>query len=141
LTPTAALADVVLPVQTFIEREGTFTSGERRVQRFYPAVAPFKGPRPDFRITAEIAQCLGLDVEGRAASLVFQRLAAEIEDYAGLSYARLAQVKEQWPLVGREDLYYGGTTYENRQGMGVHLSPRMMTGRWTPESSGQSSTA
>ncbi len=39
LTETARLADVVLPAQSFIEREGTFTSGERRVQRFYPAVS------------------------------------------------------------------------------------------------------
>ena len=38
LTETAKLADVVLPAQPFTEREGTYTSGERRVQRFYPAV-------------------------------------------------------------------------------------------------------
>jgi len=38
LTATAKLADVVLPVQAFTEREGTYTSGERRVQRYYPAV-------------------------------------------------------------------------------------------------------
>ncbi len=74
LTPTAQMADVVLPAQSFIEREGTFTSGERRVQRFYPAVSAFRGPKADFRITAELAQRLGLDVEGRAASLVFQRI-------------------------------------------------------------------
>jgi NADH-quinone oxidoreductase subunit G len=37
LTETAKLADVVLPVQAFTEREGSFTNGERRVQRFYPA--------------------------------------------------------------------------------------------------------
>ncbi len=43
LTATASLADVVLPVQAFTEREGSFTSGERRVQRFYPAVPA----RPD----------------------------------------------------------------------------------------------
>ena len=40
LTQTARLADVVLPVQSFVEREGSYTSGERRVQRFYPAVQP-----------------------------------------------------------------------------------------------------
>ena len=52
LTETASMADVVLPVQSFIEREGTFTSGERRVQRFYPAVAavPRSHSRfPDYR--------------------------------------------------------------------------------------------
>ena len=135
LTPTARLADVVLPVQSFIEREGTFTSGERRVQRYYPAVSAFKGARPDYRITAELAQRLGFDVEGRAASLVFQRIAAELPAYAGLSYPALAQVKEQWPIIGRGDLYYGGTQYENRQGLGVQLQPEGMAGRWTASTS------
>jgi NADH-quinone oxidoreductase subunit G len=37
-TATTEIADVVLPAQAFTEREGTLTSGERRVQRFYPAV-------------------------------------------------------------------------------------------------------
>ena len=36
-------------------------------------------------------------------------------------YAQLAEVREQWPIVGRGDLYYGGTTYENTQGLGVQL--------------------
>jgi len=48
-------------------------------------------------------------------------LAAEVKDFEGLSYARLAEVTEQWPIVGRSDLYYGGTTYENTQGLGVQL--------------------
>ena len=140
LTPTARLADVVLPAQTFIEREGTFTSGERRVQRFYPAVSPFKGARTDFRITAEIAQRLGLDVEGRAASLVFQRIAAEVPDYAGLDYPQLAKVHDQWPIVHREDLFYGGTSYHNRQGLGVQLKPAVLSGRWAAPAKPQTTT-
>ncbi len=134
LTETARLADVVLPAQTFIEREGTFTSGERRVQRYYPAVASFRGTKPDFRIAAEIGQKIGLDLEGRAASLVMQRLTAEIPDYAGLSYPKLSVTHEQWPDVGRHDLYYGGTGYENRQGLGVQLQPEVQSGRWVKPS-------
>ncbi len=54
LTETAKLADVVLPAQTFTERDGSLTSGERRVQRYYPATPPrargtarFRHHRPD----------------------------------------------------------------------------------------------
>ena len=65
LTETAKLADVVLPAQAYTERDGSFTSGERRAQRFYPAVPPQAQARPDFAITAQIAAELGLDVEGR----------------------------------------------------------------------------
>jgi NADH-quinone oxidoreductase subunit G len=53
--------------------------------------------------------------------LVFDQLAASVKDFAGLSYAKLAEVSEQWPIVGRGDLYYGGTTYENTQGLGAQL--------------------
>ncbi len=35
----------------------------------------------------------------------------------------MAEVIEQWPIIGRDDLYYGGTGYKNDQGMGVQLNP------------------
>jgi NADH-quinone oxidoreductase subunit G len=128
LTPTAKLADVVLPVQAFSEREGSFTSGERRVQRFYPAVPEPAGSLTDFAVAAKIGQRLGLDMESRAASRVMERIARQIPGYAGLSYVKLAEVVEQWPIVGRGDLFYGGTTYENNQGLGVQLPAAVSSG-------------
>jgi len=122
LTPTAELADVVLPAQAFTEREGTFTSGERRVQRFYPAVPVHGEARADFAIAAEIGKRLGVELEGRSPALVMDRIAAAVAPFAGISYSKLAEVSEQWPPVGGNDLYYGGTSYENRQGLGVQLA-------------------
>ena len=122
LTETAKLADVVLPAQAYTERDGSFTSGERRAQRFYPATQPYAQARPDFEITAQIAAALGIDLEGRSASHVMDKLAASVISFAGVSYLKMAQVVEQYPLVGRGDLYYGGTTYENKQGLGVQLA-------------------
>lgn len=121
-TATTQLADVVLPARAYTEREGTFTSGERRVQRFYPAVPPRGEARPDFAITAQLAREMGYVLEGTSASIVFDLLCESAESFRGLNYARLAEVTEQWPIVGRNDLYYGGTTYENKQGLGAHLS-------------------
>lgn len=122
LTKTAQAADVVLPAQAFTEREGTYTSGERRVQRFYPAVPAVPGTRPDFTITAQIAAVLGVNIEQQLESLAFKQLAAATEDYKDLDYGKLAEVREQWPIIGRSDVYYGGTTYDNKQGLGVQLS-------------------
>jgi len=133
LTETAQMADVILPVQSFIEREGSFTSGERRVQRFYPAVAPFSGPRQDFQITAQLGQHLGHPIGGQAASRVMLQIAQEVPDYAGLSYQKLAQVHDQWPIVHREDMYYGGASYHNKQGLGVQLQPQVESGRWSDD--------
>ncbi len=120
-TKTADLADVVLPARAYTERDGTFTSGERRVQRFYPAVPPLGETKADYAITAEIAKKLGINLEGSSPVLVFEKLAASVKNFEGLSYAKLAEVSEQWPIVGRGDLYYGGTTYENTQGLGAGL--------------------
>jgi NADH-quinone oxidoreductase subunit G len=122
LTETASLADVVLPAQAYTERDGSFTSGERRVQRFFPAVPPLPQTRPDFAITAQIGSELGLTLESTSASHVLDRLAASVNAFSGLSFLKMAEVTGQWPMVGRGDLYYGGTTYENTQGLGVQLA-------------------
>ena len=120
-TATTETADVVFPAQVYTEREGTFTSGERRVQRFYAAV-PVKGDsKPDYSITSQIARHMGIILEGSSASVVFDILASSLDAFTDLSYEKLAEVHGQWPIVGRGDLYYGGTTYENTQGLGVQL--------------------
>jgi len=121
-TATTEMADVVLPAQAFTERAGTLTSGERRVQRFYPAVPVTGDAKADFSITSQIARHMGVVLEGTSVSAVFDILTESVKSFEGLTYARLAEVKPQWPIVGRGDLYYGGTTYENTQGMGAHLS-------------------
>lgn len=121
-TATTEIADILLPAQAFTEREGTLTSGERRVQRFYPAVPVTGNAKPDFGITSQIARHMGIILEGTSVSAVFDILADSVKSFEGLNYAKLAEVRPQWPIVGRADLYYGGTTYENTQGMGAHLS-------------------
>jgi NADH-quinone oxidoreductase subunit G len=128
LTETAQLADVVFPVQAYTEREGSLTSGERRVQRYFAAVPEAVGSLPDFGVVAQIAQRLNIGLEGKVAARVMNQIAASIPDYAGLHYLQLSQVEEQWPIVGRSDLYYGGTTYENRQGLGVQIAPSSQRG-------------
>ncbi len=127
-TATTEIADVVLPAQAFSEREGTFTSGERRVQRFYRAVPPEGDSKADFAITSLIARQMGIILEGSSPAVVFDILASSIEAFTDLTYARLAEVKPQWPDVGRKDLYYGGATYENKHGLGVQLVPAAQVG-------------
>jgi NADH-quinone oxidoreductase subunit G len=120
-TETAKLADVVLPASAYTEREGTYTSAERRVQRFYPAVPARTGTKADYALTADVARLAGIELEGRSPLLVMNKITASVKAFAGISYGRLAEVAEQYPIIGRGDLYYGGTTYENTQGLGAHL--------------------
>ena len=71
---------------------------------------------------------MGVILEGSSASVVFDILANSIDGIADLSYANLAEVHGQWPIVGRGDVYYGGTTYENTQGLGIQLLPMAQAG-------------
>ncbi len=125
LTATASLADVVLPAQTFLERDGTLTSGERRVQRFYPVVPAVGDARPDWQAVAHVGAALGVPLETRSAAAIMLSIQAAIPDYAEASYQALAQTSEQWPPVGGADLYFGGSAYKNRQGLGMQL-PRAL---------------
>jgi NADH-quinone oxidoreductase subunit G len=118
LTATAEMADVVLPAQSWAEREGTYTNGERRVQRFYPAIPSMGEARPDWQILAQIGERVGLGKPPFAAALVFKEIAAAVPPYKGLDYRALAHVEPQWPIVGGPDLYFGGTAYDNKQGLG-----------------------
>ena len=103
-TATAQKADVVFPVLAFTEREGSYTSGERRVQRYYPAVPAPAGVKADYEIAAALGAKLGLTLESDAASLVFQKMAGDIQQYNGLTYMKLAETTEQFPIIGREDV-------------------------------------
>ncbi|MBN2147894.1 MAG: molybdopterin-dependent oxidoreductase, partial [Anaerolineales bacterium] len=122
LTETAKQANVVLPALAQTEREGSYTSGERRVQRFYPAVLPRPEARADFAITGEVSLLLGQAAETQSTARVFASIAEKVPAFKGLSYRLLAQVNEQWPIIGRGDVYYGGTAYDNTQGLGVQLT-------------------
>ena len=106
LSETAKLADVVLPAAAYTEREGSYTNGLRRVQRFYPAAGALPGPRADFAIFAQIGARLGLPLEGKSAALVFDHIARRTPAYLGLSYPELARTEKQYPLVGRTAMYY-----------------------------------
>ena len=119
LTSTAILADVVLPTQSVAEREGTFTNGERRVQLFYPAIEPAGLSMADWEIAQHIGQQLGQGEPSVSAAALLIEIGQAAPQYAGLTYQILAQVVEQFPDVGGNDLYYGGTAFQNRRGLGV----------------------
>ncbi len=121
LTDTAKAADVVLPAAAWAEREGTYTSGERRVQRFYPAVPAPGAARPDCQIAAEIGKAMGATRFGVFPAQVFLEIARTVPAFAGLNYAAVSKVAPQWPDVGGRDQYYGGASTTNLQGLGVQL--------------------
>ena len=61
MSETAKMADVVLPGTTFLEKSGTFTNTERRIQQVNAAVKPLPGTKTDGQIIVEMMRKLGLD--------------------------------------------------------------------------------
>ncbi|MGZ7194113.1 MAG: formate dehydrogenase subunit alpha [Halobacteriota archaeon] len=98
-TNTMPYADVVLPGACFAEKDGTFTSGERRVQRIRAAVPPPGDAKPDWEIFTMLAKKLGLNgFDFTSAQDVFNDMTSVTPSYGGITYERLEQPEALiWP--------------------------------------------
>ena len=97
---TCQYADVVLPATPSLEKEGTFTSTERRIQRLYEVLEPLAGCRPDWQIIRDVANHLGADWNYQHPSEVMDEIASLTPLFAGVNYDRLEGYKSlQWPVA------------------------------------------
>ena len=97
---TCGYADVVLPAAPSLEKEGTFTSTERRIQRLYEVFEPLEGSRPDWQIIRAVANHLGADWRYQHPSEIMAEIASLTPIFAGVSYERLEGYKSlQWPVA------------------------------------------
>lgn len=100
LSRTAEFADVVLPASPSLEKEGTFTNTERRIQRLYQAFEPLGDSKPDWQIIIEIANRLGAGWTYKHPSEVMAEAAKLMPLYAGVTYDRLEGYNSlQWPVA------------------------------------------
>lgn len=100
LTRTAEFADVVLPASPSLEKEGTFTNTERRIQRLYKAFEPLGDSKPDWQIITEVANRLGAGWTYTHPSEVMAEAAKLMPLYAGVTYDRLEGYNSlQWPVA------------------------------------------
>jgi formate dehydrogenase major subunit len=97
---TCQYADVVLPASPSLEKEGTFTSTERRIQRLYQVFEPLAGSRPDWEIIQQIANRLGAGWDYSHPSRIMDEIAAVTPLFAGVNYDRLEGYRSlQWPVT------------------------------------------
>jgi predicted molibdopterin-dependent oxidoreductase YjgC len=110
---TAKMAHAVLPVTSFIEKTGTFTSSERLIQRVKP-VQKVAGAKSDLEIFTALAAMMGkpgLTYSG--PDQIMEEIASLVDAYKGVSYDRLNDQGLAWPCVDSDDpgkamLYEGG---------------------------------
>jgi NADH-quinone oxidoreductase subunit G len=114
-------AAAALPIQSFAERDGTFVNGERRVQRFYTGQGPIGEALPAWQVISRLGDKLGLWKMGLSAAAVMSEISKKVPAFSGVTYQALSKVERQFPDVGGADLYYGGTAYQNKGGIGVQI--------------------
>jgi formate dehydrogenase major subunit len=97
---TCRYADVVLPASPSLEKEGTFTSTERRIQRLYQVFEPLGESRPDWKIIQGIANRLGANWKYNSPADIYPEIASLTPSMAGVTYERLEGYKTlQWPVA------------------------------------------
>lgn len=101
LTETAKIADVVLPAASNMEKEGTFTNLERRLQMLSPAEAAPGESRPDWRILLDIARKMGGDMRYGSVRDIQAEIRSTVPMYAQLQPGSVWS-KEKSPIDGTD---------------------------------------
>jgi len=97
LSETTKFAHVVLPGTTFLEKDGTFTNAERRINRVRPVMEP-KAGLSEWETVARVAQGLGYDMHYENAAEIMDEIARLTPTFKGVSFALLdREGSVQWP--------------------------------------------
>ncbi|MCP4459605.1 MAG: formate dehydrogenase subunit alpha [Cytophagales bacterium] len=99
MTETAELADVILPGASFLEKSGTFTNGERRVQRVNRAVPPIEGTKPDGQIVIDMMNRMGYSQPDYAPDTMLEEISQIVPFFKGITWENLAINGKQWPVA------------------------------------------
>ena len=105
-TETTRFADVILPGASFAEKDGTFTNGERRIQRVRQAVTPVAG-LAEWQVISRISTLMGYPMPYNNPSEIMDEIASLVPIYGGISYDRLEEKGIQWPCPTKD---HPGTT-------------------------------
>lgn len=107
-TETAEYADVILPAVSSVEKVGTYTNTERRIQLAHQALEPKEGTLPDWKIVQLVANRLGAGWDYHSPEEIMEEIASVTPQYGGVTYDRLDVIPDvefaqtdtcglQWP--------------------------------------------
>ncbi len=113
MTHIGSYAHVLLPGVSFAEKEGTFTSMERRIQRVRQAIAPVGEARPDWKILCDLSTRMGYPMTYQTPAEVMDEIASLVPSYASATYPNLEKDGIQWPLMsGKKKRFFPVETQE-----------------------------
>lgn len=118
-TETCKYAHVVLPASSFLEKSGTFTNGERRIQKVQAVVEPLPGTKPDGEIMADIMNRMGFRQEPYHPAAVLKEIAGIVPFFAGVTWDNLGDNGKQWPVLpgGEDTVILHRETFKRGKGM------------------------
>jgi formate dehydrogenase major subunit len=98
MTETAKLADVILPGASFLEKSGTFTNGERRIQKVNQVVKPNANSKPDGQIVIDIMNRMGYAQPDYTPEGMLKEISQIVPFFAGVTWENLGINGLQWPV-------------------------------------------
>ncbi len=102
MSETAQLADVILPAASSLEKEGTFTNTERRVQLLHRVLEPVGDAKSDWWIIQEMAKRMGAEWNYKRPKDIFEEIRKVVPQYRGITYERIEKMGLQWPCSSME---------------------------------------
>ncbi|MEP7202000.1 MAG: formate dehydrogenase subunit alpha [Ilumatobacteraceae bacterium] len=131
LTETAEFADVILPATSYLEKDGTYTNTDRRVQLGRKVMEPPGQARVDWQIVQDIAKRIGLRWNYQSPSEVFDEMVALMPSYKNLSHGNLGMSGKLYPNADPEHSDGTIVMFDERFNTGdglAHLKPA----QWLP---------
>ena len=118
MTETAKYATVILPGASFLEKSGTYTNGERRIQKVQKVVEPLPGTKADGQIIAEIMQVMGFDQCDYDPAPLLDEISQIVPFFAGVTWQNLGTTGKQWPVApdGQDTKILHTETFKNGKG-------------------------
>ena len=98
MTETAKYATVILPGASFLEKSGTYTNGERRIQKVQKVVEPLPGTKADGQIISDIMNVMGYSQTTYDPDLLLQEISQIVPFFAGVTWENLGHNGKQWPV-------------------------------------------
>ncbi len=99
MTETSKYATVILPSTSFFEKSGTFTNGERRIQRVQQVVEPLPGTKSDGQIVIDIMNRMGYKQPDYTPDGMLEEISQIVPFFAGVKWDELGDNGKQWPVA------------------------------------------
>ncbi|MBI4945571.1 MAG: formate dehydrogenase subunit alpha [Bacteroidetes bacterium] len=99
MTETAKMATVILPAASFLEKDGTFTNGERRIQRVNKVVEPIEETKSDGQIIIDIMNRMGYKQADFTPEGMLEEISEIVPFFKGVTWENLGTNGKQWPVL------------------------------------------